>query len=309
MLEDLDQTLKQLLRERGRLRAEEVDVRFEMPNREWAGKLAKPSINLYLFDLRENRDLRLNEWAWQSAPPDRGLRGRPPVRVDVTYLVTAWTAHIEDEHRLLSRVLVTTLQHSELPQELLQGALRAQSMPIRLQVAQADGVLESPADFWAAMDNQLKGGVTLTATLTLDTEALETAPLVLTKQVRLRASAGRARRRRPVGAPATTETEHQPTSDDLDQWAQIAGTVYGQGEPAAPLGGATVVLVEKGLATETDERGRFTFPRLSQGEYTLSVRVAGEERWRGAVSVPSPSYDLRLDGRREDGGERRRRRD
>lgn len=300
MIHDLDQTLKKLLQQKGALNSDEVDIRFEMPNREWATKVARPTVNLYLFDLRENRELRLNEWSWQPQPPDRKTRSRPPVRVDVTYLITAWATEVEDEHRLLSRVLATVLQHPELPPETFEGGLRAQRFPIRLQAAQPDGVLKSPADFWGAMDNQLKGGITLTATLTLDMEAYVTAPLVFTKRVRFRQAQGKQRARLRVGAGlAPREFGYEIKSDYLAEWSQIAGRVLRGEDPGEPVPGATVIMLEKELATETDEGGRFTFPRMAPGTYTLSAQLEGEEPTHRQVLVPGPSYDLRLNGRKE----------
>ena len=35
-----------------------VDVKFDQPKREWSSRISKPTLNLFLFDMRENLRLR-----------------------------------------------------------------------------------------------------------------------------------------------------------------------------------------------------------------------------------------------------------
>jgi hypothetical protein len=54
MLNDLDETIKQVLIKAGGcdFNWSDVDISFDIPNREWSGKLGtRPSINFYLFDI------------------------------------------------------------------------------------------------------------------------------------------------------------------------------------------------------------------------------------------------------------------
>ena len=63
MLADLDETLRNLLRdELERHGFEGVDIAFDAPSREWSGQLSKPTVNLFLYDLREAESLRASEW-------------------------------------------------------------------------------------------------------------------------------------------------------------------------------------------------------------------------------------------------------
>ena len=50
-----------------------------------------------------------------SAANGRPCEQRPPLRVDVSYAVTAWTRAVEDEHRLLSQVLAILYAYPILP--------------------------------------------------------------------------------------------------------------------------------------------------------------------------------------------------
>ena len=76
MLADLDETLRDLLRgELERHGFEGVDIAFDAPAREWSGQLSKPTVNIFLYDLREAEALRTSEW---SRDPARRAHVRGP---------------------------------------------------------------------------------------------------------------------------------------------------------------------------------------------------------------------------------------
>ena len=62
MISDLDETIRQLLTKKGALDPSEVDISFETPDREWSTSTSKPTVNIYLYDIRENHQLRGTEW-------------------------------------------------------------------------------------------------------------------------------------------------------------------------------------------------------------------------------------------------------
>ncbi|CAA9528735.1 MAG: hypothetical protein AVDCRST_MAG73-731 [uncultured Thermomicrobiales bacterium] len=286
MLNDLDETLKALLRERGGLAADEIDIAFEAPDREWSARVGKPTVNCYLYDIRENLQLRETDWIVERAENGRlTTKRQPPRRFDLSYVCTAWTSDIEDEHRLLWRVLATLIRHPELPTGLLRGDLAASEYPIRTLVAQPDGLLRDPADVWSALDNRIRPSVNFVATLPLADMDPFTAPLTLTKRIGLRAD----------GTAAA----------DI---VQIAGEVRDAG--GVPLGGVLVRVRDHAHATVTTADGRFWFTGLGTGPYTL-VAEDGARRADRAVVVPGADYDLAFAADAADtaaakGGKRRR---
>src|ERR1700759_3152688 len=77
MLADLDETLRGLLRsELERHGFEGVDIAFDAPAREWSGQLSKPTVNIFLYDLREAEGLRSPEWG-SSKTGGEARRGGP----------------------------------------------------------------------------------------------------------------------------------------------------------------------------------------------------------------------------------------
>ena len=62
MIHDLDDTLKELLVQKVPLDPNAIDIKFEVPNKDdWNPKPNKPTINCFLYDIRENHELRSNE--------------------------------------------------------------------------------------------------------------------------------------------------------------------------------------------------------------------------------------------------------
>src|ERR1700757_4130469 len=78
-LADLDEALRTLLRrELGHTGFDAVNVAFEAPDREWAASVSTPTLNLFLYDLRENRQRRKTSWD-ETAGNGGRAQTRPPL--------------------------------------------------------------------------------------------------------------------------------------------------------------------------------------------------------------------------------------
>src|SRR5215208_6605388 len=136
MLADLDETLRTLLRrESERHGFDGVEIAFDAPAREWSGQLSSPTVNLFLYDLRESQDQRPVEWGGNGG----GREVRPPMIMECSYAVTAWTQAVEDEHRLLCQVLAVFFAYPELPLDAMTPRMAsvADRYPIEGKIAQA----------------------------------------------------------------------------------------------------------------------------------------------------------------------------
>lgn len=177
MLDDLDATLRAILMKNGNF-GSEIEVSFDLPSREWAGRLSRPTLNCWCFDLRENLKLRSAERQVQRNGNSSQIT-RPPKRMDLNYLVTAWARKIEDEHRLFWRALSVLKPITLLAPEQCEGALRYQNLDIPITVADMSVCPVNLVDLWGVMDNQMHLGFTLQATVELDTLMVQDVPLVL----------------------------------------------------------------------------------------------------------------------------------
>ncbi len=176
MLNDLDKTLKTLLTRElpadlvGEEATTKVTISFTTPDKESAANAIKPpAINFFLYDIRENMELRSNERRLEQRD-GLFIQHPPPVRVDCSYLITAWSASADkatgDEHWLLSEVLQVLLRYRQLPVEVLQGKLKAQEPPVRAKILQPS-YLNSMGEFWQAMGDRPRATLHYTVTISI----------------------------------------------------------------------------------------------------------------------------------------------
>jgi hypothetical protein len=162
----LDETLEAFLRSVVPLPPREIDVAFEAPDGEWSAALsAKPTVDLYLWDIRPNLSER-ESGEVVIEENGRRVRRAPLPRVDCRYLVTAWTSEVRDEHSLLGDVLSALLLYPVIEAEHLQGIFAGVRPLPGLRLRTGDGSENS--DFWSALGGQLKPGLDLVVTVTVD---------------------------------------------------------------------------------------------------------------------------------------------
>ena len=53
MFQDVDGTLRAVLMADVPIKKAEVEIAFDRPTRDWSSRLSKPTLNLFLFDVRE----------------------------------------------------------------------------------------------------------------------------------------------------------------------------------------------------------------------------------------------------------------
>ncbi len=165
MIELFDQVLRRLITAEV-ANGSGVEISFEAPTREWGTKRNVPTLDLYLYDVREDLTRREVQWADVRDASGRVVgRQPPPRRYRLSYLVTAWTQRPEDEHRLLSACLAAFLRHETLPPADLVDALADQPIPVELEVALPPGPDRSLADVWTALGGELKPSLDLVATV------------------------------------------------------------------------------------------------------------------------------------------------
>ena len=271
MINDLDETLKKLLIKKGGLNPAEIDISFDMPDREWSSSISKPTVNLYLYDIHENHELRNNEWWTVTRENGIATKKKPPLRVDLSYLVTVWTNETADQHSLLGQVVKTLFLYQEMPEEVMCGELKKLEWPLRTFTAQPDGVLRNSADFWSALDNQLKPSISYVVTIPLDLDLETSAADVKTSIFKFRSN-----------------------GEEPEESVRIAGTLHRKGKPDEVVPGATILVKELQMTATTDQDGRYGLQKLDLGSYTFKIMVPGQKERQVKVKVPSPNYDLEL---------------
>jgi hypothetical protein len=266
MLTELHTALQRLLEERGGIPAEDVDVTFDPPVKAWLDARTRPTVNLFLFEIEENTELR--DAALQTGrEAGRGTHRMPPRRFDLHYLVSALTTEYADEHLLLWRSLVTLLRHPELPAELLPDAVLSTRIPIVGKVTKPDGAPRT-LDIWATLDVSPRPALLYVLTVPVDLEFATQSPLVLTRTARY--------------------------ADGSEARTHIGGVVRdAHGVPQPDVRVRVHGSAGAGAVTRAD--GTFALHGVPRGNVTLRVERTDRAPTLTTLAIPSDSYEVVVD--------------
>lgn len=155
---------------------------FAMPDENWRKRVSQgPEVrlNVYLYELRENRDFRRSSWD-NIATPTTGVvqPSMPPVYLDCHYLITAWSpivdsdavSPIPDEHQALAEALRVLMRNPDVNPAALgitSGGPVFQEAHVYLTVAPPE-VPRVFNDFWSTMKLPWRPAIQLIATAPLD---------------------------------------------------------------------------------------------------------------------------------------------
>jgi Pvc16 N-terminal domain len=171
MLRDLDQTLTQLLHRElpSSLPDSFTDIKsisFATPSESETPKADR--INFFLYDVRENVELRSSVGVMGRQENGMITKIPPPVFVDCSYLITVWLQDSSEdppqEHWILGEVMTVLLRYPKIPARFFQGSLVNQDQPIRA-TALRPGQLQNLGEFWQAIGGKPKATLHYTVTL------------------------------------------------------------------------------------------------------------------------------------------------
>jgi hypothetical protein len=249
-------------------------ISFAVPDKDWRAVGTGLELDVYLYRIAENRELRSNERRRVNNPDGSMTVIDFPVRVECTYLITAWNKAAEipglekekQEHRLLSQVLRVLFRNPTLPRPYLSGLIASPELDLPMISAQAGDDGASP-DFWSGLETYVRPSIHCRITLEM--------PLGL----------------EATGMPVTTIAAHVGG----EQVFVIGGTVRNDALPSRPpIADAWIRLDPGGRIFTTDRQGRFVIEGVPAGNHTLTVRAVGFQQGTRAITVPDGPYDLFL---------------
>ena len=271
MIADLDAGLRGLLLDQLRRHGfDDIDVVFDTPSSEWAGQLTRPTVNLFLCDVRKSTRPG-------KSGPDGGRNGAgratesaPALRVDCIFAVTAWSKAVADEHRLLSQVLgvlyAFPVLNGQLGDRFDTGAQRFEIM-----ASVGEQRPEQRSDFWRSVGGVYKPALDYVVTLSVESGiVVERGPDVRTMTLRTALA--------DMPRAGVTELSH------------IGGIVRdADGEAVAD---AWIAVPELGRLALSNAEGHFRIPRVPPGEHELRVR--GRDGDEATVSMKVPGATLNV---------------
>ena len=163
MLHELDTALRALV-ERELGTGGDIEVDFDAPTKDWASHRNRPTIDIYLYDIRQDVSrYQFGHVEVRDADGYVAQRQPQPKFFRLAYLVTAWTQRAEDEHRLLSALLGDV----PAPRDRADGPARRVARRPRPQRARSPSALPPPqdrslSDVWSALGGELKPSLDLT---------------------------------------------------------------------------------------------------------------------------------------------------
>ena len=184
MIADLDAGLRDLILAQLRRHGfDDIDVSFETPSSDWAGTLTRPTVNIFLCDIR--RSTKPGQTGPDGGRGNGRANERPPgMRVDCIFAITTWSKAVADEHRLLSQVLGVLYAFP-----ILDGQLGPRfndgSQRFGVSASVGDQRPEQRSDFWRSVGGVYKPALDYVVTLSVESGmVVERGPDVRTMTVR-----------------------------------------------------------------------------------------------------------------------------
>lgn len=188
MIHEVDETIRTVVK-RDVIRNADIEVVFDAPTKDWASRRNTPTIDIYLYDIRE--DLKRRQYGIVDVRDEHGqVTGRRPLpRIfKLSYLITAWTQRAEDEHRLLAAMLACFLKNDRIPSEFLVGSLAEQGWPLDITIALPPPEDRALSDVWSALGGELKPSLDLVVITPVDLDRLEVAAAPVKEEPKFRFS-------------------------------------------------------------------------------------------------------------------------
>jgi hypothetical protein len=248
---------------------------FTVPDSDWQAKVKGGTpgerLNIYLYEVHENRDLHRAEWDVLVPSPGGSVLSQPPAYLDCHYLISAWSPSEDsetlspmlDEHELLSEALRILMRNPNVNPAALHitgGGLVFQQAHVYLTVAppEAPRVLN---DFWSTMKLPWRPAIQLIATAPLDLlrdEALGATVVTLVQRYVLMGATGNPDEVVLIGGWVLHSSDDSPVADATVQ--RVRGV--------AP----NLEVLEE---VKTDNRGRFVFTGLRGHTHTFHAIASG----------------------------------
>lgn len=226
MITEVDEVMRELVRTRAGV-SPEVEVVFDAPTKDWAARRNTPTVNMYLYDIREDLRRRERGWSEQRGPDGVVVARRPAPRFfKLSYLVTAWTQRPEDEHRLLDSLLRCFLSIDAVPRAMVTGHLAETGLDVPVTVGLPPPEDRGFADVWSSLGGELKPSIDVVVTSPIDTGVVyEVGPPVTegpAVDLSDRIDGGTDERRRRHVPPPRNEHRAEATTTDTGATATKA---------------------------------------------------------------------------------------
>lgn len=276
MLDFLDKVIDKVL-DTGWVGSPKPTRSFEVPDENFSRDLTGLTLNIYLVEIRENKDFRRASWDSVEQPDGRFVLSQPPAYYDCHYLISAWSqvqasglaSPTAEEHAALGGALLVLNRNPDVVPSTITVSGGGQVFQ-QAHIYLSAGPPETPRvvnDFWSTMKQPWRPTISLIATAPLDySQDLFPAPPLVTLVVRTGF----------IDAAAET----------FDESIEIGGFVL-QDSDGKPILGADVLRIATGEQVKTDSQGRFIFAGLSPGKHRLRASASNLQSLERELDLPN----------------------
>lgn len=282
MFQDLDDTLLKLLSNHPPDGTDQPPAvvgsamkSFLTPDRNFLTKITgSTALNLFLHKIQENRELRDNIG---FAEPGDGpsIRRQPLLRVDCSYLVSAWSVTnngeevVRAEHELLGKSLQWLSRFNTIPARFLIGSLKRDDFPLPYAISASLDQSKIPVDFWTGLGIAPRPSFDLVVTIAIDLGTkFDDGPPVTDRDLILGTKDG------------------DSIGDVFKEIHSIGGVVLDSAD--RPIAGAKVGLAEadRSFDVTTGPDGRFRIHGVGTGQARIRAEAAGKTTRVERVDIP-----------------------
>ena len=290
MIKDLDLTLEKLIQQEattgtelhGVAHGDPNKISFSVPDQSWRDNISGPNLNIYLYDIRENRQLRTNEPIMKTGSISGTEKMvKPPVRIDCSYMISAWNTVADSgnedtemqEHRLLSQTLQVLLRNPLIPEDYLLGLLinldEELELPDLPMISAQKNTLSNPVEFWNALGTPYRPSINCVVTVSMDVNHV------------------------------ITDNIYTVTESDIDfkeSEKMIQGTIVDSVDQSTGISWAQVMIPELNKSTTADINGNFALKDILHSErgYEFFITAEGYIETKPTIVIPEPSGDYTI---------------
>jgi hypothetical protein len=256
-------------------------ITFAVPDETWQGSGTGMVLDVYLYRILDNRELRSNQRSLVMNADGSVTTRLFPARIECSYIITAWdkSSDVEGidkpplEHSLLDQVLYVLWRNPTMPAKYLKGVIANAELALPVIAAETEDMAAKP-DFWSALDTYVRPAITCRVTVEMNLNQDVSGP--------------------QVTAIMTTVEQEGVAPGDLV--TIIGGTIRNTTNPIQTIPNAWIQLDSSLVTYTSDGNGQFRIGGISSGPHTLTVRAVGFKQGVRSFSVPDPSgiYDLSL---------------
>jgi hypothetical protein len=184
VLDRLNSSLENFLREETPLPASSIDISFDTPDKDWGARLVRPTVNVFLHEIRRSTARSVTGTFTKVGNGEHRREALAPF-VRLRFAISIWTNDTSDAHQLLGDVLSLVATAGSIPAMYLEAPLNM--LGNRVEMALVGEEIRSANDIWSGLGVAPRAAIDLAVILPVAPPASRVVPAPPT-EVGLRSS-------------------------------------------------------------------------------------------------------------------------